>query len=174
MMYWSSILDCQCKTPRLMALKVSQCIRWIPHYVSGRCDIWLLSSRLPVWVWHLMSIETCMWGEATGSGCCLGHIHWQRCCTRGEPQRILHMPPLKSTDKAAHSGFETQGTHHQKSETGVSVAPKMDMYPTKIFNPNYVRYTQKTWVVFDVWIWIKTVAARKYMSSFAWCLFRCS
>ena len=28
---------------------------------------------------------------------------------------------------AAHSGFETQRRCHQKSETGASVAPKMDM-----------------------------------------------
>ena len=34
--------------------------------------------------------------------------------------------------KAAHSGFETQRRCHQKSETGVSVAPKMNMCPPKI------------------------------------------
>ena len=39
--------------------------------------------------------------------------------------------PLPSSNKAAHSGFETQRRHHQKFETGVSVAPKMDMCPTK-------------------------------------------
>ena len=46
-------------------------------------------------------------------------------------ERISHMP-LPSANKAAHSGFETQRKHHQKSKTGVSVAPKMDMCPTKI------------------------------------------
>ena len=30
----------------------------------------------------------------------------------------------KHTGKGIHSGFETQGRHHQKSEIGVSVAPK--------------------------------------------------
>ena len=39
---------------------------------------------------------------------------------------------LPSANKAAHSSFETQRRHHQKFETGVSVAPKMDMCPTKI------------------------------------------
>ena len=39
--------------------------------------------------------------------------------------------PLPSANKAANSGFETQRTHHQKSETGVSVAPTMDMCPKK-------------------------------------------
>ena len=29
---------------------------------------------------------------------------------------------LYCTNKAAHSGFETQGRHHQKFKTGVSVA----------------------------------------------------
>ena len=38
---------------------------------------------------------------------------------------------LPSANKAAHSGFETQRRRHQKSETVVSVAPKMDMCPTK-------------------------------------------
>ena len=32
---------------------------------------------------------------------------------------------ISSVNKAAHSGFETQRRRHQKSETGVSVAPKM-------------------------------------------------
>ena len=35
---------------------------------------------------------------------------------------ISHMP-VASVNKADHSGFETQGTRHQKSKTGVSVAP---------------------------------------------------
>ena len=30
-----------------------------------------------------------------------------------------------------HPGFETQGRHNQKSKTGVSVAPKKDLYPPK-------------------------------------------
>ena len=31
--------------------------------------------------------------------------------------------PLPSANKAVHSGFETQRRHHQKSKTGVSLAP---------------------------------------------------
>ena len=31
--------------------------------------------------------------------------------------------PIPSANKAAHSGYETQRRHHQKSKTGVSVAP---------------------------------------------------
>ena len=36
---------------------------------------------------------------------------------------IIPMPP-SSVNKAAHSGFETQMKHHQKSKTGVSMAPQ--------------------------------------------------
>ena len=36
---------------------------------------------------------------------------------------VAHMSP-PSMNKAAHSGFETQRRHHQKSKTGVSVAPQ--------------------------------------------------
>ena len=31
--------------------------------------------------------------------------------------------PLPSVNKTDHSGFETQRTHHQKSKTGISMAP---------------------------------------------------
>ena len=40
---------------------------------------------------------------------------------------ISHMY-LPSANKAAHSGFETQRRHHQKTETDIS-GPKMDMCP---------------------------------------------
>ena len=47
-------------------------------------------------------------------------------------ERISRMP-LQSSNKAAHSKSETQRRCHQKSETGVQVAPKMDMCPTNFF-----------------------------------------
>ena len=40
--------------------------------------------------------------------------------------------PLSSLNKVARSGSETQRRWHQKSKTGVSVASKMDLCPTKI------------------------------------------
>ena len=49
---------------------------------------------------------------------------------------ISHTPP-QSLNKAAHSGFKTQRRHHQKSKTGVSVAPQMKMCPTKFFLKKY-------------------------------------
>ena len=39
--------------------------------------------------------------------------------------------PLPSTNKAAHYGFETQRRHHQKSTTGVSVAPQQGITSSK-------------------------------------------
>ena len=36
-----------------------------------------------------------------------------------------------SVNKVAHSGFETQRRHRQKSKTGVSVAPEKDLCPPK-------------------------------------------
>ena len=38
-------------------------------------------------------------------------------------EHVTHTP-LPSANKAAHSGFETQRRHHQKSKIGVSVAPQ--------------------------------------------------
>ena len=40
---------------------------------------------------------------------------------------VTHMP-LPSANKALHSGFETQRRYHQKSKTGISVAPKKDLF----------------------------------------------
>ena len=44
-------------------------------------------------------------------------------------ERTLCLP--QNANKAAHSGFETQTRHQQKSKTGAPVAPKMDMCPPK-------------------------------------------
>ena len=43
---------------------------------------------------------------------------------------VIHMP-LSSMNKAAHTGFETQRIHHQKSKTGISVVPQKDLCPPK-------------------------------------------
>ena len=43
---------------------------------------------------------------------------------------VTHMP-LSATYKAAHSGFETQRKHHQKSKTGVSVAHNKRLMSSK-------------------------------------------
>ena len=54
-------------------------------------------------------------------------------------QHVTCMPP-PSTDKAAHSGFETRRRCHQKSETAVSAAPKRDLCP-----PNFVLKNRNWW-----------------------------
>ena len=45
--------------------------------------------------------------------------------------------PLQSVNKAAHSGLETQRRCHQKSKTGVSVAPQKDMCPPTNFKKKF-------------------------------------
>ena len=47
-------------------------------------------------------------------------------------EHVTHMPPY-SSNKAAHSGFETQRRHHQKSKTRVSVAPQKGLMSSKNF-----------------------------------------
>ena len=61
-------------------------------------------------------------------GCYAGCQEVGRCRTRG----MCNMP-LPSVNKAAHSGFETQRRHHQKSETRVSVAPQKRLMSTHFF-----------------------------------------
>ena len=46
-------------------------------------------------------------------------------------EHISCMPPLR-VNKAAHSGFETQKRHHQKSKTWVLVAPQKGLMSSKI------------------------------------------
>ena len=60
--------------------------------------------------------------------------HWSvlisdRCYLKVKRKRT----PPPSTNKAAHSGFETHRSHHQKSKTGVSVAPQKGLMSSKIF-----------------------------------------
>ena len=77
------------------------------------------------------SAETCMWGKGlaamlalyTGKGVA-PEVNLR--------EHISHTPP-QSLNKAVRSGFETQRRHHQKSKTGVSVAPQMKMCPTIFF-----------------------------------------
>ena len=43
------------------------------------------------------------------------------------------MQATKHASKGIHSGFETQGRHHQKSKTGVSVVPEKGLMSSKYF-----------------------------------------
>ena len=45
-------------------------------------------------------------------------------------EHVTPMPP-QSTNKAANSSFETQRRHHQKSKTGMSVAPQKGLMSSK-------------------------------------------
>ena len=48
------------------------------------------------------------------------------------PEVNLRITQARKYAKGIHSGFETQGRHHQKSKTEVSVAPRKG--PQKHFN----------------------------------------
>ena len=50
--------------------------------------------------------------------------------------------------QAIHCGFETQGTHHQKSKTRLSVAPQKDWLPPKYFKKLscYFKCLQVPWL----------------------------
>ena len=81
---------------------------------------------------HPTSTETRMWGKRLAA---MLAIYTGRGVTPEVNLReCISCMPLQSSNKAEpHSGFETQRRRHQKSETVVSVAPKMDMCPTKFF-----------------------------------------
>ena len=54
--------------------------------------------------------------------------------------------PLPSVNKAAHSGFEAQMRCHQKSKTGVSMAPKKGLMSSKKINKAV--FTLDSWSTF--------------------------
>ena len=84
-----------------------------------------------VQIWHPTSAKTCMWRKQ--SAAMLAIYTGRDVIPEVNLRECISCTPPQSLNKAAHSGFETQRRHHQKSETGVSVAQKMDMCPTKIF-----------------------------------------
>ena len=48
-------------------------------------------------------------------------------------RKCVTCTPLPIANKAAHSGFEAQRRHHQKSKTGVLVAPQKGLMSSKFF-----------------------------------------
>ena len=72
------------------------------------------------------------WLQVRGSkwlGCHAGRQEVGRCRTRGESEEKC---AGKKACKRVHPGFETQGRRHQKSETGVPVAPQKGHVSSKI------------------------------------------
>ena len=51
-------------------------------------------------------------------------------------RELISHTPLSSTNKAAHSGLETQRRHHQKSKTGVSVNTQKGLMSSKNLKKN--------------------------------------
>ena len=51
--------------------------------------------------------------------------------------------PLPSVNKAAHSGIETQRRRHQKSKTGVSVAPENNIMVESQVSYDIFRFSGK-------------------------------
>ena len=60
-----------------------------------------------------------------------------RCCTRGESEDHTGE---KACRKGIHPGFETQGRHHQKSKTGVTVAPQKGLMSSKTSKKKHLDY----------------------------------
>ena len=48
--------------------------------------------------------------------------------------KILFTQAMKHACEGSHPGFETQGRHHQKSKTGISVAPQKGLMSSNFFN----------------------------------------
>ena len=74
------------------------------------------------------SADAC--GEVTD--CTAGCQKVSMCSTRGGSQGIyITCASAMQVRQKTHSGFEIHRRHHQKSKTGVPVAPKKDMCPPK-------------------------------------------
>ena len=71
---------------------------------------------------HLYSVDHYWWKRLVSHQRCI----WGICCAQMR----------KLASKGIHLGFETQGRRHQKSKTGVSMAPKKGLVSYKKFNNN--------------------------------------
>ena len=69
---------------------------------------------------------------------------------------------VTSPNKAAHSGFEIQRRHHQKSKTGISVAPQKRLMFSKILK----KITKKRIEVEIVTIFVQTFLEKVLHSCF--------
>ena len=63
---------------------------------------------------------------------------------------VTHTSP-PSTSKAAHSGFETQRRHHQKSITGVSVVPQKGLLSSKKYFKKHIPFKTSNTKQTEVW-----------------------
>ena len=68
-----------------------------------------------------------------------GRQEFSRCHTPDESEGMCNTYASASLNKAGHSGSETQRRRHQKSETGVSVAPQKGLLSSKNVLKNYDR-----------------------------------
>ena len=79
--------------------------------------------------YHPTSTETRVWGKQMAAGLAM----YTGKGVAPEMNLPISCMPQPSANNAAHSDFENQNIYHQKSKTEVSVAPKMDMCPPKIY-----------------------------------------
>ena len=63
---------------------------------------------------------------------------------KGQQEYISCVPSLPSVNNTAHSGFETERKHHQKSDTGASVAPQKGLMSYKNLKK---KISPDSWVV---------------------------
>ena len=61
-------------------------------------------------------------------------------------RNLLHQV-RKHTSEGIHPGFETQGRHHQKSKTGVSVGPPKGLVPYIFFFKNQKSFRKETQII---------------------------
>ena len=65
----------------------------------------------------------CRYMEDIGSAAMLATERLAGVAPEVNLRELVAHTPLPSANKAAHSGFETQSRHQQKSKTGTSVVP---------------------------------------------------
>ena len=92
----------------------------------GRASTWSHTVRQ----WHdrsgsqARSMPDCRYKEGNSSAVILVTKRLAGVAPQGNFKECVTCMPPPSANEVAHSGFETQKRHHQKSKTGVSVAPQ--------------------------------------------------
>ena len=132
MLFFNSLISLQLKAEPQWPSGIQHCTRHTggcarepsPMPVDTSASMWIKKAWLPCWPLYSQQVL---------------HQRW-----------IWGSHKWENMQKGIYPGFETQGRHHQKSKTGVSVAPRKGLMPFKnLIKIKSLQYSFSTKILFQ-------------------------
>ena len=123
MWHWSKLVEFESRAG------IAQSVEHLPSLTLWKHLIWHDRS----WFW-VPPMPACRHVEENGLAAMLATKRLVAVAPEVNLREHVTYMPLPSTNKAAHSGFETQRRCHQQSKTGVFVAPSKHFFKKKLWN----------------------------------------